>query len=192
MSYYNSDKLLRDWATENLRRFLDPRRYTKIFDALHSPKRSQGLTRLDLGILKLMLGEYRPERGQREQKAYAESNAVSVVEISDTLGCNVSSVRRSKSKLNRLAMESSPQGKRAALILFHDMGVCIRATFWDAIRARSYSENMGEAQSGVHANNVVLADEKRHDVKIAAELLARFKTLSPVEQQRLLETTVPQ
>ena len=189
MSYYNSDTLLRNWAQANLKRFLDPREYTLIFDRLHSTKRSERMSRVEIGLLKLMLDDYRPERSEKEQKAYAESNAVNLVEIADTLGCNVSTVRRAKARLNDLAKRSERDGQKAranGLILFHDLGVCVRATFWDAMRARDYSEAQANGQIAAHSSNIGLADEKRHDVNIQRERLEKFAQLSPVEQARLL------
>lgn len=189
MSYYLSDTLLRNWAHGNLKRYLDPREYTLIFDRLHSPKRSERMTRIELGLLKLTLDDYRPQRSENEQKAYAESNAISMVEIADTLGCHVSAVRRAKSRLNDLAKRSERGGIKArsnGLILFHDLGVCVKATFWDAIRAKDYSETQANSQIEAHSSNIGLADEKRHGLKIEQENVAKFAALTPTEQAELL------
>jgi hypothetical protein len=192
--YYMSDSRLRGWAQDNLKRYLDPREYTLIFDRLHSEKRSERMTRIELGLLKLMLDDYRPERSEKEQKAYAESNAVNLVEIADTLGCHVSAVRRAKSRLNDLAKRSEREGQKArsnGLILFHDMGVCIRATFWDALRAHDYSKAQQSGVTVAHTSNIHLADEKRHGINVEKEQLEKFAALTPVERARLLDRLAP-
>lgn len=188
MRHY-SDKELRDWSKANLKRYLNPREYKLVFDRLHADKRSQQLTRVELGLLKLMLGEFRPERADHEQKRYAESNAVKLTEIADKLGCATTTVNRAKARLNDLAKRSQRlgvQGRRHGLILFHDLGICVQATFWDAIRAHEYSEKMGSAQLETHTSNIALADEKRHDLKHSEDRVRQFSMLTPAEQERAL------
>lgn len=189
MSYYRSDSLLREWAESSLKHYLDPHEYPAVFTALRSPKGSTRLTRVELGLLKVLLDSFRPERSEAEQKRYAESNALKVVEVADTLYCNVSTVRRAKERINKLVRVGARQNshaRRHGLLLFHDMGICIRATFWDAIRARAYSETMGNAQLDTHAVNIALAEEKKHGVQIAQDQVRRFQALSPSEQARVL------
>lgn len=190
MSYYNSDRLLRDWAEKFLKQHLNPHDYPNVFGALRSPKKSQRLTRIEIGVLKLLLEDYRPERSVVEQKRYAESNAIKIPEIADTLNCNVSTVRRAKDRINKLVKSGAPHGSGArkhGLILFHGMGTMIKATFWDAIEARRYSEKMGDAQIESHSSNMALADEKKNDVRLNEERVRRFRSLSADQQEALLK-----
>jgi hypothetical protein len=189
MSFYLSDKQLREWADKTLKKYLDPHEYPAIFAALRSPKRSEGLSRVEIGLLRLLLVDFRPERSQAEERLYAESNAIKIPELADILHCNASTVRRAKERLNRLVKEGArrqTEARRHGLLMFHDMGVCIRATFWDALRAREYSERQGNAQLEVHSSNISLSDEKRHEVKVSQELVSTFSRLSPAEQERIL------
>ena len=189
MSYYNSHKLLQDWAEKYLKQYLAPAEYPKIFAALRSPRRSDRLSRVELGILKILLEDYRPERGVDEQKRYAESMAIKLSEIADALHSTVSTVRKARKRINRLVKAGALDGSGArkhGLILFHGMGTMIKATFWDAVEAKRYSEVMGDAQLETHGANAALADEKRHDIKLRRDRVEKFNALSPAEQDRLL------
>jgi hypothetical protein len=184
VSYYRSETLLREWAESTLHRYLDPREYPLVFGSLRSPKKSNRLTRVDIGLLKIMLDNFRPERSTIEQVRYAESNAVRLSEIADTLHCAVTTVQRSKKRINKLVKDGARIGtdaRKNGLLLFHDMGICIRATFWDAIRARAYSELMGVSSLDAHVTNIALSDEKKHGIKITEELVTQFRSLSPAE-----------
>jgi hypothetical protein len=190
MSFYRSDKLLRDWAESSLHRYLDPREYPALFAALRTPRRTQRLKRVEMGLLKLMLDRFRPERSAKENQRYAESNAVKVSECADALNCDASTVRRAKERINKLVCEGARQNsaaRRHGLLLFHDLGIYFHATFWDAIRSREYSERQADSQIETHGKNIALSDERRHDVKLKDDHVAAFARLSPSEQARLLE-----
>lgn len=190
MSYWLSETQIRDWADKHLKHYLDPDEYPAIFAALRTAKHTQRLKRVELGLLKMMFDRYRPERSEDEGKRYADSNAVKVPEIADALKCNVTTVRRAKERINNLVRDGARKGTHArkhGLLLFHDMGIFFHATFWDASRAKDYSEKMASSQIDVHAENIALADETRHSVALQQERLNKFSSLSPTQQARLLE-----
>ena len=187
MSVYQSEKGQQEWAERDLKQYLDAAEYPLLFAALRAPKRSARLSRVDLGVLRVLLTG---QRAGDDEVDRALLSSMTREQIAEIVCCHPSSVNRSVRRLNRLVRQGARLGtdaRKNGLILFHDKGYpqIKQPKLGDVKRSRGYSERALVPQVEAHQGNIALADEIMPSA-IEREQFMRFRQLSPVQRAALL------
>lgn len=179
MSWYASKKNVYEWATskEGLAVHLPPRDYDKV----HKAVRNKRLSRVALGMLKILF-----EHGANEPK-HPFTRAVTKRELADRLQCKSDAIADAVNRINALVVEGAREGtmgKQWGLIWRNDCGVGIHPGVGDIDRARLMSDQQIEGSARVWTQNKKTAEEAAPEE--TAALVAQIERMTPEQRRQLI------